>query len=579
MGANEIIIECNALAGRYSERNSIFKENFLLLALNDEMAQEDMESFVANDPRTMWNMATYLLQPKPLVHKINRLDRQPMEADEALATEVIENLLRRVWVQRNKRHMRKGKKDFFGEFIGMLNLTGWWAIPHGVLGNQRFLVDVWEPGHVYPDFSDDEEEGMVKLARITSMPVKAAHRRARRENWDISTLQQTTGSVTEYQLFELEEGKVLQSIVVGNALVAEKVQLSGLRDIPVLVGATGGIPMVEDSVNIHSMHENRVSSTRLTRAAAGQGILATNSGIFRSVNRQQTFVQQILHDTANPVTWERGGQVIVNNPDDMNKRGAHFRMGFNEEIGTLGPNSIPPEFQTLLFNLRNMQQRGGFSDVVFGNIIQEVSATLVSQAAESAQQILSPFHVSSQYVVSEVSQGWFNVVKQNPGRFDGLITTVEVAAFQVLQELDEEYEVNSSYAVRVPGDIANRVQMMRFASPSAEISPETSMNIFLHEVPNPREEMENVKAAEAERHPVMKMVALVGALQDAAVEVEEADPSLAQLYVKTAERLMQELPTQGSPQPTSRPNSGVGTNVIPATEQQAMGGTNGRTAG
>jgi hypothetical protein len=582
VAANDIIAECNELASSYSDRNAVFTDHFKLLAQNDDMAQEHMESFVSNDPRTTWNLATYLLQPRPLVHKVQRIDAQPLKPKEEVAAKLISHLFARIWERRNKRHMRRGGPSFYWDMIGMLNLTGWWAIPKGMMkgAKDRFFVDTWAPKDIYPDYSDDEEEGLSRLARVWTMSWDAAIKLARREDWDLSkSRSNVVGSqVKVYQLFKNIDGVVHLGVAVGDAEVRPMTQLGDLDDIPVLVGATGGIPMATDSVQINTGGESNTLSSRMNKTTRGQGILATDAGVFKSLNRQQTFVQQILHDIANPVTWEKTqGADIIGDPDDLYKRGAHFRMGLNDELGDLRVRNIPPEFQTLLFSLRNMIQRGGFSDIVFGNIVSDVSSVLVSQAAESAQQLLWPFHVGAQYIFSEVDQTWFDAILANPRGYNGLITGAEVEALVLLEAVDSELEVVASYAVQIPGDRAQRMQMMKFASPDADISPETSMEMFLPEVTNPREEMEKVRSAKADHHPLMQIISLIGALRESAIELRDSNPRFAELFDQTAERLETELPQQAAPQQApAGPTSGFTPDVVPASAQQGFGGSNGR---
>ena len=72
--AGEIVSEAKGLHDAYIDRDKMFAEWYSLLQLDDVLKQANMESFVGNDPRTTWNMAVYLLQPRPFVHQIATTD-------------------------------------------------------------------------------------------------------------------------------------------------------------------------------------------------------------------------------------------------------------------------------------------------------------------------------------------------------------------------------------------------------------------------------------------------------------------------------------------------------------------------
>src|SRR3990167_5898525 len=67
---NSIAGEVAELSKYWTDRNKAMTRWYEQLRMDDTLAQKNMESFVSNDTRTTWNMATYLLQPKALTHTI-----------------------------------------------------------------------------------------------------------------------------------------------------------------------------------------------------------------------------------------------------------------------------------------------------------------------------------------------------------------------------------------------------------------------------------------------------------------------------------------------------------------------------
>src|SRR3990167_8350248 len=89
--------ECLGLQKLYADRQSRFEDWYSLLRLDDKLAQTDMESFVGNDPRTTWNMAVYLLQPKPLVVSIETSDGRILTPETADTAKQISQYFNAQW--------------------------------------------------------------------------------------------------------------------------------------------------------------------------------------------------------------------------------------------------------------------------------------------------------------------------------------------------------------------------------------------------------------------------------------------------------------------------------------------------
>jgi hypothetical protein len=572
MSARDIISECRDLESLHYGRNKAIGEAYRLLDQVDEMYQENMESFVGNDPRTLWNMGTYLLQPRPLVHTIERMDAVPFTTEEKMAAQAIERLFTRIWRTRNRSRMRRGGKSWFWSFIGSFTATGWYAVPFGMMKGGPF-IDFWKPQHVYPEFSSEETEGLTRLARIRTIPWDEAVREAEREGWNTTAVPaKGQGNITEYQLWKKEGDVVSFGVVFTNSEVRPMSVFPGTTEIPVLAGATGGIPSADASVLILSTSDPRRMAPRNDNVVKGQSIMATNERVYAQFNRQQSFLQQLMHDTANPKTYEQtmGGRAIVENPDDLFKRGAHFRLQIGEALKVLETPGIPPEATQLLFGLRNMIQRGGFSDITFGNITTEVTSVLMTQAAESAQQLISPFHESIEFIFSEVAQSWLDSLLVNKY---SLVTAEEQEALDILADAGD-LQIEAAYVVKIPGDFASRLNMARASSSSFDMSVETAYRLFTPEITDIPGEMARVKSDRAQQDPAMQAVTLIQALREAATQLRDTNPQYAELYEKMAERVMQQALGEATSAQIPQAPSGALTGSLPPGVPQ--GAQNGR---
>ena len=581
---SQVGTEVTKLQRNYSSRNAIFAANFELLALIDKLKQEGMESFVGNDPKTLWSMANFLLQPKPLVHRLAIADRTSFSPDESAAILVLENLFTRIWERRNIQNLKRGSDTYFWTLIGRLLATGWYAVPFGMRAD-RFFVDVLEPETVFPEFSDDEEEGMISLGRVWSMPWRNAVRFIKRQQWDEKELgtEKNQPTVTFKQLWRTTvEGTVEMGVDSGNNKMFRRIAVEpGLTGIPLLVGAVAGLPV---SGQRHSMqfggHDlSKMNLPRDAKAVMGMSIMSTNESIYDSFNRNVTFLMQLMRDTANPKTFEKtsGNKRIVQNAEEWFKRGAHFRMGLQDDLGIIQLPGIPVEIQQTLILMRNMVQRGGFNDATFGTAVEGLSSILLAQTSESAQQNLATYHTAIQFVVAHVSTQWLREIMAGPQRYRAILTEIEQTAISVLNQAKlKEISVNSLYSIRIPGDVAQRVNLAKFASPTWELSPETAFDFFFPEVADGKVEIERVAQSRAKQDPVFTQAKVIDALRTAAAEVEGNNADLARLYRTIADMKFKQITgVGGTVPPPSGNGTGVAGNVIPSAVQEEFGGTRG----
>jgi len=536
----EIISEAKGLHDAHIDRDRMFNEWYSLLKLDDVLKQENMESFVGNDPRTTWNMATYLLQPRPFVHQITTTDGTTMSVTAQAGAKVIEAYFRRLWVKIDRQDQRRGKQSWFYTLIGLLAATGWYAIPNLIRADGSVFVDYWNPITVYPEFSDDLSEGMLRLARIRTLSIHQANRELVQKGVSVRNLNNNPVFI---QLWKKEpDGTITLSSAMDNNIVEDGVVLEGFVDIPVEVGFTGGLPGATTKLKNESME--------------GQSILATNEPLYRNINKQQTFMQQLLRDTANPRWFERlvGNKNIIGNPDRLYSRGAVFSMGIQEEMGALPMPPIPVELTQIMFNIRNQMQRGGFSDLTFGNVLQEVSAVLVSQAAEAALQLLTPFHNSIQLAITKITNHWYQSLLVNPQLRPKDWPDIDLTEFA-------DTELLSTYSIKIPGDLNNRIQMAKALNPRFELPEEMLMKMLLPEVSSPVEAVAQLNAEKAKQAPEYMTVQLIGAFDQSASEAFAAGQrDDAVMFTIVADRLRKQL--SGQPQTSDRVDQQAETRTV-----------------
>ncbi len=541
------VTEVKDLMNLWSHRNKRIDEWYRLLRMEDILKTNQMESFVGNDPRTTWNMATYLLRPRPLTHEIVTTDGSILPVGMKPVTDLIERYFNRVWQNIDRQDIIRGKQSWFHTLVGFLTATGWYAMPFTLQENGRPWVDYWNPQTVYPDFGDDLTEGTIRLARVRIIHKRSAERLIKQNNWNVS--RGGIGNRVFFARFWKKEDTdvVVLRTILGNSVVSEQV-LRGFTSIPVMVGQTGGIP----------------GFNKEGEQIDGQSILATNEPLFGILNRQMTFLSQLVRDTANPISFEKStGKQIVTDPDGLYRRGAHYRMGINDDMGFINKPPIPVELNQILFRITSMMGKGAFSDLTFGSILQEVSASLISQAAEGAMQLLDPYHSLLELGVSEVSTHWYWGLLNNPGLRPPDWPDIDV-------EQLEGTRMESKYTIKIPGDLTNRVNMAKTLNPNFRLPSETVLSLLLPEVASPAEALAQLDGEKAKERPEYQMVQLVHAFEQLAREAGAAgNRDNAAMYTVVASNLRQQL-TQ-IPQAADRANA----NPANVSLAQLRSGVNG----
>lgn len=518
--SNPVINEVTDLMSNWSNRNKKIDEWYELLRMDDLLQTAQMESFVGNDPRTTWNMATYLLRPRPFTHEIVTTDGAVLPVGMKPVIDLIQRYFGRVWQNVDRQDINRGKQSWFHTLIGFLVATGWYAMPYTLKEDGVPWVDYWNPQTVFPDFGDELSEGLVRLARVRMIRRSNAERLVKQKGWTLPRA--GWGKQIFYaRLWKKEdENQVVLRDILGNTVVNEQV-LTGFTSIPVMVGQTGGIP----------------GYTKTGEQIDGQSILATNEPLFMILNRQMSFMSQLVRDTSNPVSWEKSasGKSIVSDPDGLYKRGAHYKMGVQDDLGFLQKSPIPVELSQLLFRINSMMRKGSFDDTVFGSILQEVSAVLVSQAAEAAMQLLTPYHSALQLGVSEITTNWYWMLLNNPRLRPPNWPDIDV-------EQLEGTRIESTYAIKIPGDLTNRVNMARTLNPNFRLPAETVLSLLLPEVVSPVETLARLDGENAKQRPEYQIVQLVHSFEQLAREAGAAgNRDNAAMYTIVASNLRQQL--------------------------------------
>lgn len=504
---DKLIKECDALKSFWAPRATKFKEWYKMLQMVDELKQDDMESFVSNDPRTAYNLALHLLTAQSIPHKIPLNELTPEELTHAPE---IENFLTRAWKDVYGKHRRKGRQSWLRELVSYIVGVGWYSV-FAIATDEGCYAEIWNPAEVFPKFGED---GLESCVHIYESEPATLNKKIRERGWQFKEKVTRKDTVRDYWKYD-ENGRAANYIMIGRELATPS-STTELDTIPLFVSPVGGLP---------DMGSIMTGST--WKKEIGQALIAANEPIYKSLNKHWTFSLQLLRDTAQPRWFEksRGANAIMK-PEDVFKRGSIFRGTPEDSIEALSVPPIPVELRSDRLDMEAMLQRGGPPYSLYGNIQQAMSAYLMAQVSEAAQQTFRPYHQAIIGVLSDIDNYWLGMIRKHG---------VKPYNFEIPSEIPDTVEVTAAYNIKIPGDLAQRATVARMLSPTIKMSETRVMEELFPEITNPIQEQAQARKDLAMQHPVMATISLVQALRRLATECKnQNDDAGAKLYEKAA---------------------------------------------
>lgn len=528
--AQKVVQTCTTLQKFWNKRNEKFKKMYRLIQMVDELAQDNMESFVGNDPRAAYNLLLGMLEQK-IPH---RIAPEELSLEQVQPAAELSRTFEVGWSDIFRQYRMRGRY-YLRDLIGLLLATGWYSV-FAIMSQDgsRFISEVWNPATVYP-FWDNT---LAECAHIFPVTEAQAKRMVARNSWQVPP---PRSKMTVYDYWRLEgDNQVFNSIVLDNNLVKNDVREPRLKRIPIFISPVGGLPDTGDL-------ESRGTSEQW-KEEIGQAVVATNENIYRYWNKWWTFSMQLLRDTAQARTYEKAksSKQIVK-PEEWYRRGAHFRMAPDEDVGFITPPPIPVELRSSQLDMEAMMQRGGPSWAMFGNIQQQLTAYVMSQIAASASQISKPYHQGVVDCLTDIDNFFYDMIRENNYKPYGREMPVD---------LPEDTRLTAEYELRIPGDLVQRVTTARIMNPAFELSDEKIMEELFPEIKSPAEEIAKVRAGKARRHPAYAAIALIESFQEEARILRNAeDVDGAELYEKAADLV--EASLTGAPEAEEVPPRGI----------------------
>ncbi len=537
---SDIEKRCTALVKDWRSRDARFREWYKLIRMVDELEQEDMESFVGNDPRAAYNLSLHMLDMK-IPH---RYPAELVSYQLSQPASEVSDFLETAWADIYRRFRLGGKPNWQRYMIGLLLATGWTSV-FARLDDNGCYADVINPIEVYPSWDDT----LVEVAHRINLTKDQAIRLGHKRGW--TQLTKARGGVKGYDYWVLDD-TVRNIVILDGNILKDEPELD-FDQIPWFIIPTGGLP---DNGSITEDMNKYVTEV-------GQSFIATNENIYRSWNKWWTFSMQLLRDTAQPRWFEqsRSGQPILR-PQDMFKRGAIFKGAPDDSVSPIPTPAIPIEMRTTQLDMEAMMQRGGMSWAVYGNVQQNLTAYVMAQITASASQVLRPYHTAIMDLFTDIDNMWLGVIKNRGYKpYD----------FSIPKEIPDSMRVTAEYELQIPGDLVQKATTARMLDPDFRLSYSEVMTELFPNVKDPSREMAKVKSDMAQFSPVAISIAMIEAYRQNAEALRRAkNYKAAMLFDRAADAVESQLsPTE----PTTQPPISPRTEIAPRTSTAAPGTT------
>lgn len=535
-----VITRCNELRKYWAPRNDKMRSWYKLIEMVDELKTEHMESFVGNDPRSMFNLVLHMLDVDP-PHRVEGIDTMDLEVVDAAAS--VGDFLDTAWKDISRVFRRTNPRQSFNRTrIGYMLATGWYS-EFSLIADSgaRAYVDIWNPAEVFPMW--DGDAGLSEVAHIISVSPARAAAMCQKNGWQWDRYTGTALNLYDYWWTELSSeypfGLVLMNaVVIGDSL--KKFDRTRFTRWPIYVAPVGGLPdmgaLTEGSSLSTSARASSTTRSERWKEEIGQSIVATNEHIYRTWNKWWSFSLQLLRDTAQPRIFERSrtNKAIVR-PENIFKRGAVWRGGPEDSVEYVNTPPIPIEIRSTQLDLEAMMQRGGVSWSMFGSVQGQVTAYVMSQIAASANQVMKPFHQAIVNLNEDQDNDWLADIRRR---------SVKPYGWELPSALPEEALVTANYEIEVPGDLVQRATSARMLDPDFRLSYSFVVKKLFPEIRDSARERAQVLADQAALHPSNAVIALVQFYRRQAAFLRSqgvGDEESARLYDTAAEAALAQL--------------------------------------
>lgn len=360
-----------------------------IIGMEHEPKKQGFEQVVLNEPTVLYYTSVAILsaaKPRfraPVSMTLNDGEKEKMNLIERFSEGVLREL--------DDRNMQRGDDYWLRELAFWVCSGHVYCFPHVTTynGKVEFWADLYDPLTCYPTFG---RRGLIRFLREYETSINAANDILAENSWELEKeLKEGDESKTAtiQNFWEIVEDKVINTVLV-NGMIAKPPTIHPEfgSELPIIGAVIGGSP---ERVYPTNWLQNR-----------GQNVISLNREMYPLMNRLATMVMQIIADTAYP-------PIVDENPTGKATLKAED-MGAGKIIGRRPDSKLelfynartPPEVTQLMGIVSGALQRGGISNVVYGNIGFEISGYALSQLLASVKYKLAPYATFMNNIISKI---------------------------------------------------------------------------------------------------------------------------------------------------------------------------------
>ncbi len=544
-----------ALEDFWGQRTINIKAMYKLRLLEDTNKVTGYESIVANDPKTFFNLAQFMVSAVPAKHKL------PIKKDSEATMDqkgVSERGLVSCWRNQDIKMLRQGKRPWRWEVADHMLISGWYGVYAGVFqdgeGKLDFVADVLNPINVFQEYGED---GLVqcgiKYARSAQATIAMIqeHIDAGEQNWKMPDFLKNIGS-TQYagdiafsNYWGIQNKQVVNSILANGHTVMEETKLPNLTYIPIFTGPTGG------EAAWGGWGEGDAS----WRKRYGESILQPNAGMYEHQSKMMTKLAKIVDRLAEPpiVDENASGDALLEADDVTAGKIIHRRTG-DKAYGMEMPRT-PPEIYAYQGMIEQKIQQGAVPYTLYGSVPPslDLSGFAIGLLMTAAQNVVGPFQAALVGLMGEIDRTWLEGFKASgktieiSGRSRGGDSGSVFFEDWKAEDVPDSVYVDVTVPLSTPSDLLERMTIARQAKPMGDLLDDITIYEEILNVDDPQLVKGRIDAQIFAQTPEVQMLKMVIEAKKKEAEFRE-DPekaAYAEIMAAFAERIMGQLGGQG----------------------------------
>jgi len=450
-----------ALRGFWSDRNAAFDKYQKLVDLEDEQEQTGLESMVGNNARTLFSLARFMVSTSRPQRTIAVGDQGPAARRKAGKAE---RAVASWWTSVDERRLWRGDAPWQHAMAWWMCLYGWYAtlalVAVDADNEPVFVADAYDPSECFPQFGGDKGwKSFVRSYRTTLEDAIAIA-----SNNGVYESGKFSGDpLQEVQVHEYWErtpfDEVVHSILLeSNSLMYLKqpTLVTGLSRIPILCGPCGGTP----------------SRSKPGWQSAVGSVLDENAVVYRDFNKWMSFLAQMAKEHALAPIISKNLHLDDEeiNPSDIRAGRAIVETDDPEaDARRLDVGPAPIDIWRLVGLIQGMEQRGGFPESAYGNLMIELSGFGISQLLQAAERRVGDQVTILGLLDGRISRDWLDIYRDNEfeatqiaGFMNGNPRKSFIEEFKP-SDVPKKYRLSTNIPVRIGNDMMSKMAIARQA--------------------------------------------------------------------------------------------------------------------